>query len=253
MLAYLDYDTPFPQVDKALKEPNGLLAAGGDLSVERLLTAYSHGIFPWYSHEEPILWWSPDPRTVFFIDSFKIRKSVKKALRSEKFSVTLNHNFASVIENCAQCRGDGHGTWITPEMKRAYLDLHQLNKAHSMEVWSNDELIGGIYGVAIGHVFCGESMFSRVSNGSKIALTCLAHFLKKSHFKLIDCQVENPHLSSLGASNISREIYLEILTKGQIKPQNQINWEPQLINWQELLDLLPDRPTSEIHHNDKTS
>ncbi|MGX5174140.1 leucyl/phenylalanyl-tRNA--protein transferase [Aliikangiella sp. IMCC44653] len=211
MLAYLDIDTPFPTVHQALAEPNGLLAAGGDLSTSRLLTAYSLGIFPWYSHEEPILWWSPDPRTVFFIEQFKLRKEVKRLLQCPSITITLNAAFAQVLEACAKPRDDINGTWITLEMKQAYLALHEIKRAHSVEVWQNNQLVGGIYGVNVGGTFCGESMFSSIPNGSKTALTALINYLKPFGFKIIDCQVENPHLMSLGAKNISRENYLSYL------------------------------------------
>ena len=246
MLPYLTAQTPFPPVNKALDEPNGLLAAGGDLSPERLLQAYTQGIFPWYSEGEPILWWSPDPRTVFFVERFKIKKSVKQTLKRYSLEVTLNSDFEQVIRRCSLPRSEENGTWITEEMIQAYCDLHALGRAHSAEVWHSDDsasqpakkLVGGIYGVDVGGVFCGESMFSEISNGSKIALTCLIKYLHKAGFSLVDCQIENPHLSSLGAINISRKLYLNLLNsaKLQVGQPEQI-WRKQSIDWQALLKI----------------
>lgn len=237
MLPYLNADTPFPKVDDALVEPNGLLAAGADLSSDRLMRAYQKGIFPWYSPGEPILWWSPDPRAVFFVDNFKIRKSVKKTLKNNNLTVTLNKDFKRVISECAAPRSDDNGTWITKEMLLAYASLHQHGHAHSVEVWQDYELVGGIYGVATGKVFCGESMFSRISNGSKIALTCLIYYLKGHGFKLIDCQIENPHLNKLGSSLISRDVYLELLAKGQSFQPGKNMWQARQLNWKNLLGI----------------
>ncbi|TQV77515.1 leucyl/phenylalanyl-tRNA--protein transferase [Aliikangiella marina] len=237
MLPYLNADTPFPNVDDALVEPNGLLAAGADLSSERLMRAYQKGIFPWYSPGEPILWWSPDPRAVFFVDNFKIRKSVKKALKNNDLTVTLNKDFKQVIQECAAPRSDDNGTWITNEMLLAYASLHHHGHAHSVEVWQDGKLVGGIYGVATGSIFCGESMFSRISEGSKIALTCLIYYLKAHGFKLIDCQIENPHLNKLGSTLISRDVYLELLSNGQSFNPSKIMWEPKTLNWKKLLGL----------------
>jgi len=237
MLPYLNSDTPFPKVDDALVEPNGLLAAGADLSSNRLMRAYEKGIFPWYSPGEPILWWSPDPRAVFFVDNFKVKKGVKKTLKNKELTVTLNKDFKRVISECAAPRGDDNGTWITKEMLLAYASLHQHGHAHSVEVWQDDQLVGGIYGVATGKVFCGESMFSRISEGSKIALTCLIYYLKENGFKLVDCQIENPHLSKLGSSLISRDLYLELLHKGQSFSAPQSIWQTKTLNWQTLLGI----------------
>lgn len=237
MLPYLNQDTPFPRVDEALDEPNGLLAAGGDLSAERLKHAYQKGIFPWYSEGEPILWWSPDPRAVFFVDNFKVHKSVIKTLKKQQLQVTINHAFQEVIDACAAPRNDDNGTWITDEMIEAYYDLHQLGDAHSIEVWQEDKLVGGIYGVATGGIFCGESMFSRISNGSKIALSCLINYLKPIGFKLIDCQIENPHLVSLGSSAISRELYLDLLNKSQSNQVCRKVWQARPLNWRQLLGV----------------
>jgi len=237
MLPYLNTDSPFPRVDEALQEPNGLLAAGADLSPQRLMRAYADGIFPWFSPGEPILWWSPDPRAVFFVDNFKVNRSVIKTLKKYPLKVTLNVDFNRVIEECAAPRGDEHGTWITDEMINAYAELHRQSRAHSVEVWHNEQIVGGIYGVVTGGVFCGESMFSRISNGSKIALTCLVLFLKQLNFKLVDCQIENPHLVKLGTSLISREVYLQLLRESSNLKIAQSVWQPQTLNWRRLLGV----------------
>jgi len=239
MLPYLSTDSSFPSTDKALVEPNGLLAAGADLSCKRLIDAYSLGIFPWFSGGEPIMWWSPDPRVVFFVDQFKVHKSVVKTLNKLSLRVTLNNNFEQVIIQCSQPRkedkGNNSGTWITKEMIQAYLQLHRLGHAHSLEVWQQDELVGGIYGISSGGVFCGESMFSRVSNGSKIALSCLIKYIKQFHYTLVDCQVENPHLMRLGAVSISRKRYIDILQSSQKLDLDQTIWRTQDLQWQNLL------------------
>ncbi|MES2448040.1 MAG: leucyl/phenylalanyl-tRNA--protein transferase [Bacteroidota bacterium] len=207
VFSLLDDEIIFP--DAALAEPDGLLAIGGDLSVERLTLAYQSGIFPWFSEDDPILWFAPHERCVIFPDQIKISKSMQKLLRENTFQVTVNKAFDKVIENCAKTPRLGQdGTWITDDMQKAYLKMHQKGLAHSVEVWQNDKLVGGLYGIKIGNVFCGESMFSLVSNASKTALIYLA---KNMNFKLIDCQLPNDHLMSLGAEMISSEAYLEIL------------------------------------------
>lgn len=241
MLPYLSQDCPFPSVKGALPEPNGLLAAGADLSAARLIYAYSKGIFPWYSPGEPILWWSPDPRTVFFVNNFKVNKSVRKTLRKLDLTVSLNTAFERVMNQCAQPRGDNQGTWISLEMINAYSELHRLGHAHSVEVWQQDKLVGGIYGVASGGIFCGESMFSAVSNGSKIALTCLAKYLKLFNFQLIDCQVENPHLTQLHSTNISRALYLELLDGCKNLSRDESIWSPKPLDWESLLSATPSK------------
>ena len=195
--------------DTALAEPDGLLAIGGDLSVERLILAYHSGIFPWFSEGEPILWYAPHQRCVIFPDRIKISKSMRKTLQLNLFEVTENKAFDKVIEHCAKTPRVGQdGTWITNEMQQAYIKLHENGLAHSVEVWQNKELVGGLYGVKINKFFCGESMFSLVSNASKTALVYLA---KIKGVELIDCQLPNEHLMSLGAEMISMEAYLEIL------------------------------------------
>lgn len=200
----------FPPVDRA--EPDGLLAAGGDLSARRLLAAYRAGIFPWYSEGEPLLWWSPDPRWVLFPERLRISHSMKPVLNSGRFRATFDHAFEPVIAGCARTPRRGqHGTWITPEMREAYARLHRLGHAHSVEVWQGEELAGGLYGVALGSFFSGESMFARVSNASKFALIRLVQELRQRGFTLIDCQVHTDHLSSMGAEAIPRAEYLDRL------------------------------------------
>ncbi len=207
----------FPDPARALVEPNGLLAVGGDLSAERLLNAYSLGIFPWYSDGQPIMWWSPNPRSVLFPKRLKISRSLRKTLRKGLFEVKLDTAFASVIEACSaprsQDEGDESGTWITEEMKSAYIHLHELGFAHSAESWADGELVGGLYGVAIGGVFFGESMFTRRSDASKVAFVHLVRQLEQWGFGLIDCQMSTAHLNSLGAVDIPREAFMELLER----------------------------------------
>ena len=203
------HDTPFPNVGLALKNPNGLIGIGGDLSTKRLLKAYSQGIFPWYSDEEPILWYSPDPRMVITPEVFHLSKSLNKIILSKRFDVRMNTAFVDVITHCQTINRPGQSaTWIGDDMLRAYCELHDSGYAHSYEVYEKDKLVGGLYGVALGQVFFGESMFSLVSNASKVAF---AYLLQKSHFRLIDCQVENPHLESLGAFKLSRNLFIQQL------------------------------------------
>lgn len=204
-LPWLDSpESSFPDIDLALSDPNGLLAAGGDLSPERLLQAYSSGIFPWFEEDQPVLWWSPDPRMVLFPEDLHVSKSLQKTLNKSPYSVTLDKAFAEVIACCAQPRGDSPGTWITDEMQAAYTQLFQAGHAHSVEVWLEEDLVGGLYGVALGQLFFGESMFSFENNASKIALVHLVKQLQRWNYKLIDCQVSSEHLESLGAIEISR-------------------------------------------------
>jgi leucyl/phenylalanyl-tRNA--protein transferase len=209
MIFRLDERLLFP--DPALAEPDGLLAVGGDLSVNRLLLAYQNGIFPWYSDDEPILWFSPHERFVLYPERLNISKSMRKVLRSDIFTVTTNQCFSDVMDACSTAPREGQdGTWITADMKAAYTDLHHKGHAHSIEVWQGDTLVGGLYGVAVGDVFCGESMFSRVSNASKTALIWLC---QTGRYNLIDCQVYTEHLESMVAVMISREEYIAMLHK----------------------------------------
>lgn len=206
----LNHRLLFPDVEKA--DEDGLLAVGGDLSPERLLLAYKNGIFPWFNEDSMILWWSPDPRMVLFPEKVKISKSMAQVMKSNKFRITWNTEFEKVINACsAIIRKGQHGTWITPEMKSAYLKLHQMGIAKSIEVWENDLLVGGLYGIDLGNVFCGESMFSSTSNASKFAFICLAKELQHKKYKLIDCQVYTAHLESLGAEEIPRKQFMAIL------------------------------------------
>jgi leucyl/phenylalanyl-tRNA--protein transferase len=209
---WISEDSPpdaFPGIESALVEPNGLLAIGGDLAPERLLCAYRQGIFPWYSEGQPILWWSPDPRVVLFPPRLKISKSLRKLLKRSPFEVTLDRAFAAVIERCAAPRPDQDGTWINVAMIEAYLRLHELGHAHSVECWRHGTLAGGLYGVSVGRVFFGESMFSAVSNASKVALAHLCGL----GFELIDCQIPNEHLRRLGAELVPRKAFSALLAR----------------------------------------
>jgi leucyl/phenylalanyl-tRNA--protein transferase len=211
-LPWLDLaDTHFPDISLALDDPNGLLAVGGDLSPERLLAAYNNGIFPWFEEGQPILWWSPDPRMVLFPKDLQISKSLQKALNKSLYKVTMDTAFAQVMACCAEPRGDSPGTWITDEMRAAYTQLFEDGHAHSVEVWCEERLVGGLYGIAIGQLFFGESMFSFESNTSKIALVNLVKQLQQWNYKLIDCQVSSEHLETLGAIEISRDEFAELL------------------------------------------
>lgn len=222
-----DFSDAFPAIEQALAEPNGLLAAGGDLSVSRLLSAYRQGIFPWYEVGQPILWWSPDPRLVLYPDQIRLSRSLLRLIRQQRFSVSIDLSFSEVVAKCAGKRRHSNGTWITQDMQQAYTRLHQQGYAHSVEVWQDDILVGGIYGVALGKVFFGESMFSKVSNTSKIALAYLARYLDQAEFKLIDCQVTSPHLISLGAVEISRTKFKKYLQKFVDDSDNTPDWRLQ--------------------------
>ncbi len=204
MLPWLGPQDPFPPLESALVEPNGLIAAGADLSPARLLDAYRRGIFPWFGAGEPILWWSPEPRMVLFPGEFKVARALAKRLRNAAYEVRVDHAFGAVVTACAAPRPDQAGTWITPAMQAAYVRLHRLGYAHSVETWIDGELAGGLYGVAIGRAFYGESMFSRRTDASKIALAHLVAQLVRWEFELIDCQMHTAHLASLGARPIPR-------------------------------------------------
>lgn len=206
-----DSEDAFPSVDSALREPDGLLAVGGLLTTTRLQAAYRQGIFPWYSVGQPVLWWSPNPRCVLFPQELKVSRSLAKTLRKRRFTVTLDQDFAAVIDSCAMPRGDDQGTWITPAIRRAYTQLHHIGVAHSVECRLDGLLVGGLYGVALGRVFFGESMFSRVSDASKVAFVALARQLGRWGYPLIDCQVHSDHLQSLGAKTIPRNDFIAML------------------------------------------
>lgn len=208
MIPWLDAKDPFPHASAALTEPNGLLAAGADLSPIRLLTAYRHGIFPWFSPGEPILWWSPEPRMVLFPDEFRRSRSLARRLRRKDYEIRVDTAFEEVMRACAEPRSGQCGTWIVEGMIQAYLRLHELGHAHSFETWQDDRLVAGLYGVAIGRMFYGESMFTRVTDGSKLAFAHLVAQLKCWSFGMIDCQMETAHLASLGARPIARAEFL---------------------------------------------
>lgn len=222
----------FPSPEGALRDPNGLLAIGGDLTAPRLLAAYERGIFPWFSPGEAILWWSPDPRAVLFPAERHVSRSLKRFLRNNPFRITLNHDFAAVIAACAD-RPD-EGTWIGPEVQRAYLHLHHLGFAHSIEVWQDDKLVGGMYGLAQGALFCGESMFSRTPNASKCALMAFCRHFAAYGGELIDCQVLNAHTATLGAKEIPRRQFLQQLSQLQRKPLAPECWAPQVLPPQQV-------------------
>ncbi|WP_151670689.1 leucyl/phenylalanyl-tRNA--protein transferase [Nitrincola schmidtii] len=208
-----DSASPFPPVKRALHNPNGLLAAGGELSPQRLLTAYRQGIFPWFNPGEPILWWSPDPRCVIHPSEIHISKSLRKFIRQSDYTVTFDKAFTKVMQACAEPRSYQQGTWISPKMIAAYTALHHQGIAHSVEVWDGENLVGGLYGLSIGSLFFGESMFSRQTNASKIAFSFLCVQLQQWGFNLIDCQVHNEHLESLGAKLIERDAFCALLAK----------------------------------------
>lgn len=209
---HLTNELYFPPVETS--SPEGIVAFGGDLSEERLLLAYKNGIFPWYNIEEPIIWWSPNPRMVLFLDELKVSKSMRSILKRGCFTVTFNRDFAAVIKNCQRISRPGQlGTWLSEDMRLAYEKLHVIGKAMSVEVWQNQKLVGGLYGVDLGHVFCGESMFSAASNASKIAFIALVSYLREHNYALLDCQVYNEHLASLGCREINRQDFINIIKK----------------------------------------
>ena len=211
MLAWLEPGEPFPPVERALRNPNGLLAAGGDLSAARLLDAYRHGVFPWYSGSEPLLWWSPDPRMVLYCDELKVSRSLAKSARNKGFEIRIDTCFSKILECCSEPRKGEPGTWLGADMKAAYLGLHRAGYAHSFETWRGQDLVGGLYGVAIGRMFYGESMFSRATDASKVALVALVRHLRQKKFPLVDCQMHTPLLASLGAREIPRRRFLREL------------------------------------------
>ncbi len=222
MIPWLAGKDRFPPLTTALRDPNGLLCAGGDLSPWRLLEAYRHGIFPWYSRGEPILWWSPDPRMVLFPAEFRISRSLRRRLREPHFRTTFDTAFPAVIGACAEiARAGQSGTWITREMQRAYCRLHELGFAHSVETWIDDTLVGGLYGLAIGRMFYGESMFARATDASKVAIAHLVRFLEDEGYGMIDCQMSTPHLASLGARELPRARFVE-----RLRSLVAVTWQP---------------------------
>jgi leucyl/phenylalanyl-tRNA--protein transferase len=224
VIPWLDLRDPFPPVERALLQPNGLLAAGGDLSFERLLEAYRRGIFPWYSEGEPVLWWSPDPRMVLYPAQIKLTRSLRKRLRKGDYEVRADSSFTRVMRACAEPRRGQPGTWITRDMVDAYAALHARGLAHSVETWIAGELAGGLYGVAVGRMFFGESMFTRVADASKIALAHLARQLARWQFGMIDCQMVTPHLASLGAREIPRTEFMRSLSELVNYPTRTGGW-----------------------------
>jgi leucyl/phenylalanyl-tRNA--protein transferase len=221
VLKWLERDDPFPPVERALKEPNGLLAAGADLSVARLLAAYRRGVFPWFSSGQPPLWWSPDPRMVLYCEELKLSRSLAKSLRNKGYELRIDSAFAEVLEGCAS---RPEGTWLGADMQQAYLRLHREGYAHCIETWRGGELVGGLYGVALGRMFYGESMFSRATDASKVALVNLVSFLKGLDFPLIDCQMHTVLLESLGAREIPRAEFLRALGSLVNYPQPPSKW-----------------------------
>lgn len=231
MIPWLPREPVFPPLDKALTEPNGLLAAGGDLGPRRLLAAYRRGIFPWYSKEEPILWWSPDPRMVLLPEELKISRSLAKTLRHANYEVRLDTRFADVMRLCAGKPREGQsGTWITREMQDAYQELHRIGHAHSVETWIDGALAGGLYGLAIGRAFYGESMFADARDASKVALAHLCAYLKQRGFGIIDCQMETRHLASLGARPIPRSDFVARLNEWCVQGEPPGLWPASAID-----------------------
>ncbi len=224
-LEYLDqYNVIFPNTNRALKHPDGLLAVGGNLNTDTLIKAYMKGIFPWFNSDDPILWWSPDPRMVLVPGKAHISRSLRKLLKKELYKVTFDRAFNQVICECAKTRQDAEGTWITQQMQEAYKKLHIEGSAHSIEIWNNDTLAGGLYGVSIGRVFYAESMFSLAPNTSKIAMVALSEQLKAWRYELIDCQVYSSHVESMGAKLISRNNFTRILDDYCLKPPIGAHW-----------------------------
>lgn len=224
MIPWLAADTPFPPLATALREPSGLLAAGADLSAQRLLDAYRQGIFPWFSEGDPILWWSPDPRMVLLPEELKVSRSLRKTLRARRYEIRIDSAFQAVMQECATTRDDQNGTWITDEIIRAYTRLHESGCAHSVETWIDGELAGGLYGVALGKMFYGESMFCRRTDASKIAFVHLVRQLRRWGFGMIDCQMKTAHLASLGAREIPRGEFAHRLTALTALPGSIAPW-----------------------------
>jgi leucyl/phenylalanyl-tRNA--protein transferase len=224
VIPWLEPEQPFPPLHRALREPNGLLAAGGDLSVKRLVAAYRQGIFPWYGEGQPVLWWSPDPRMVLYPREITVSRSLRKRLRKRDFELRVDTCFVRVMRACAEPRAGQGGTWITDDMLEAYASLHAAGMAHSVETWIDGELTGGLYGVALGGVFFGESMFSRTTDASKIALVHLARQLERWNFGIVDCQMATAHLASLGAREIPRKDFVRALSELVNYPTRTGQW-----------------------------
>lgn len=218
-------EQPFPPVHKALLEPEGLLAVGGCLSPTRIINAYQHGIFPWFNPDDPILWWSPNPRMILLPNQLYVSRRLAKTIRSGKFTFTIDQAFSQVIDACSKPRSYANGTWITYDIKRAYTELHDLGIAHSAEAWFEGELVGGLYGVALGQVFFGESMFHTKTDASKVAFVSLVQHLTAWNYQLIDCQMHTEHLASLGATEISRPHFIDLLNKYCEIPPHPNAWQ----------------------------
>ena len=226
MIPWLRGDAPFPPVSKALKSPNGLLCAGGDLSPARIVAAYSQGIFPWYSEGDPILWWSPDPRMVLFPEELRVSRSLRRMVARGAYETRVDTAFRDVIEACAAPRDGPAGTWIVPEMVEAYVRLHELGFAHSVESWHEGRLVGGLYGMALGRAFFGESMFARAPDASKVALVKLVERLRAEGCGVIDCQQATAHLASLGAREIPRKAFAQLVQESIQYPPTGQRWTP---------------------------
>jgi leucyl/phenylalanyl-tRNA--protein transferase len=233
----------FPGIESALREPDGLLAAGGDLSQARLLEAYRRGIFPWFDEGQPILWWSPDPRCVLFPEHFHVSRRLAREMRGSVAEVRFNTDFSHVVSGCAAPRESQSGTWITADMQAAYLELHREGWAHSIEIWEDDTMTGGLYGVVLGKVFFGESMFSRRSNASKYALFALSWVLSRQAFELIDCQVASRHLMTLGAVLVPRTEFSTILGSSCDPAETSLVWPGSPLS---LAGLVSDQPVSAL-------
>lgn len=230
MIPWLSGKPAFPPLTRALAEPNGLLAAGGELTPDWLCAAYERGIFPWFSAGEPILWWSPDPRLILVPGDIRIRRSLRKVLRQARFEVRVDSAFAAVMSECAAPREPGGGTWITTDIRHAYIRMHQLGFAHSVECWREGNLVGGLYGMALGRAFFGESMFSRETDASKVALAHLARLLEALDFAVIDCQMTTPHLLSMGAREIARSDFAAGLESWRRSGPPPGRWQQALID-----------------------
>jgi leucyl/phenylalanyl-tRNA--protein transferase len=226
MVPWLRGNAPFPPLAKALRSPNGLLCAGGDLSPGRIVEAYSQGIFPWFSEGDPILWWSPDPRMVLFPEELKVSRSLRKTVARRPYEVRIDTAFRAVMEACAAPRDGQGGTWIVPEMVEAYTALHEMGFAHSYESWRDGELVGGLYGMALGKVFFGESMFARAPDASKVALVHLVERLRTADYRVIDCQQATAHLASLGAREIPRKAFAQLVRESIQYPLSGARWSP---------------------------
>lgn len=231
-LSYLNHLPHFPDPKQALTDPNGLLAVGGDLTPQRLVEAYYQGIFPWFNEDDPILWWSPDPRATFTPKTHALSKSMLKFMKKCSWRFTINQAFTDVIHACSAPRKTQQGTWISSDIQQAYIQLHQLGKAHSIEVWDKDELVGGLYGIAVGSVFCGESMFHTKTNASKVAFAVLNQHLVKHGFKLIDAQIMNPHLENLGAIELPRYDFLSQLKQLRNQAIDDNTWLTQEVRFE---------------------